>query len=83
MYIHLKKISKERFKECGWDYIGLNFYDGMVFVKMINGIKVGIQLYDDDSPYTNELNYMCFENKLPIPDDLVAIANEVKRLEEN
>jgi hypothetical protein len=83
MYINLKKISKKRFKECGWKYIDNNSSDDMVFEKKINGIEVTIALYVDYyNEKVNDLDYTCIEGKLPTPNDLVVIANEVKRLEE-
>jgi hypothetical protein len=78
MYINLKKISKKRFEECGWKYGGHDDFGYRVFEKIINGIKV----YEFCNQDTNKLDYTCIENKLQTPDDLVAIANEVKKLEE-
>lgn len=75
MQIKIKEISKETLEMNGWKYKpSLQLY-----YKKVNNCSVCIQGPDD------ELSFECWipSAEEHTPDDLIAIADELKKLEEN
>ena len=75
MDIRIKKISKEKLETCGWKYEPKY----QVYHKIFNECNVFIRFSD------SVLRDECWTAHWAIatPDDLIAIANELKKLEEN
>lgn len=75
MQIKIKEISKEALEKNGWEYLpNIQFYR-----KKFNKCRVCIQLPDCDLPFECWIPYM----PEATPDDLIAIGQELKKLEEN
>jgi hypothetical protein len=74
MNIIIPKPNKKALKKNGWEYLkGLQFYR-----KIINECCVCIEDPDNDLPFGCWITY-----ERATPDDLIAIGNELKKLEEN
>ena len=77
MKIKIKEISKETFEKNGWDYEPLE----QLYFKKFNECEVCVrdQYNYKDSPYECWISWW----EVATPDDLIAIGNELKKLEEN
>ncbi len=74
MIIKIKPISKDKLEKSGWEYLPpLQLYH-----KTFNECTVCVRPLESDLPY--ECWMPVYETATP--DDLVAIANELKKLEE-
>jgi hypothetical protein len=88
MEVILKKFDRKRFEECGWKYHDINGNGSKEFVKTINGFEIFFAVDDDDYEDDEDADdeevcelYFNIDYQLRA-NDFVAIANEVKKLEE-
>ncbi len=75
MQIKIKQPSREKLEECGWEYKP----HAELYYKKINKCSVCVRDPDDELPF--ECWILDMEDHTP--DDLIAIGNELKKLEEN
>ena len=75
MQIKIKKISKEKLEKNGWEYVPLE----QLYYKKFNECEVCIR--DPYSELIRDCSISYWE--VATPDDLIAIGNELKKLEEN
>lgn len=76
MHIMISKPSKEALEKNGWDYRGSL---SPLYFKKVNNYSICIRL----SNYGLAHECWVVFGKVATPDDLIAIANELKKLEEN
>lgn len=74
MQIKIKPISKETLEKNGWKLLTNN--QQQLYYKIINECTVCVRSLESKLPY--ECFIPAYEN--PTPDDLIAIANELKKL---
>ena len=77
MFIKIKPISKETLEKNGWKLLPNN--NNQLYYKKFNKCTVCVRSLESKLPY--ECFMPAYEN--PTPDDLIAIANGLKKLEEN
>ena len=75
MQISCIKTSEERLKDCGWEFSRFDIFEDKVYSKKIKSVNVTVTLNDDGDVYV--------DRKLLTPNSLIAIGNELKKLEEN
>jgi hypothetical protein len=68
------KTSEKKLKECGWEFSHFDIFEDKVYSKKIKAVDVTITLNDDGDVYV--------DRKVLTPSSLVAIGNELKKLEE-
>lgn len=76
MQIKIKEISKEKLEKNGWELLGE--YDYNWYHKEINNLHVEIEKITDSMYYCEIPDYQDV-----FTDDLIAIYQELKKLEEN
>ena len=74
MEIKIKKISKEKLEECGWEYSK----SWRLYYKEFNECTVRVRLADSEWP----LECWISNYDVATPNDLIAIGKELKKLEE-
>ena len=74
MQISCIKTSEKKLKECGWEFSYFDIFEDKVYLKKINAVNVNVMLNDDGDVYV--------DRKILTPNSLVAIGNELKKLEE-
>ena len=75
MRIEIKGISKEKLEKNGWEYLPQR----KAYCKTFFRCNVFVELLDNVLPHVALIS--CYE--IATPDDLIAIAYELKKLEEN
>ena len=75
MQISCIKTSEKKLKECGWEFSRFDIFEDKVYSKKIKSVNVTVTLNDDGDVYV--------DRKVLTPSSLVAIGNELKKLEEN
>ena len=73
MQISCIKTSEERLKECGWEFSNFDIEDKL-YSKKIKSVNVTVTLNDDGDVYV--------DRKVLTPNGLIAVGNELKKLEE-
>jgi hypothetical protein len=75
MQISCIKTSEKRLKECGWEFFRFDIFEDKMYLKKIKTVEVTVTLNDDGDVYV--------DRKILTPNSLIAIGNELKKLEEN
>lgn len=68
------KTSEKKLKECSWEFSRFDIFEDKVYSKKIKAVNVTITLNDDGD--------VCVDRKVLTPDYLIAIGQELKKLEE-
>ena len=76
MLINMKRPRLEKVRVCGWEYKVATSI-GVAYSKEINEKEVQILVYSNEKPYLR----IHFADT-PTPNDLIAIGEELKKLEE-
>ena len=80
MIVKMRKPSEEKIKACGWEYIGTDMSDNVTYSKEIKNKESHLTIYSHEIP---DLSTGIYYDDIPTVDELIAISNELKRLEDN
>ena len=78
MQIIIKEPTKEALEKNGWELILVDMYDIVTYSKKIKDKETHFVIHNNEK--SDQITDVYYDD-VPTPDDLIAIGNELKKLE--